>query len=152
MTAPTLETDSPVHADVGIPAPDGAHWELEDLSTAQGKESLGEVPMLVWDTFSGCVAHYTEEKVMDTLNGSSFRNTYQGIGRRLKVAGKSNAEIAQAILDWKPGLRAAQSPETRAKRAAADATKVVGGDAIALLLKRIARGEISVDENGQFVG
>jgi len=136
---------------LSIDAPQGAHWEWDEVKTAQGKESLGEVPLLVWDTLEGAVAHYTEEGVLNSLDGTSLRVSYQGIARRMKIAGKTDDEIAKAIIEFKPGKRAAgvSTPASRAKRAAAEAADAgVDGDAIAQLLKKIAAGEIDLASLG----
>lgn len=136
-----------------IAAPNGAHWEFEEVSTGHGKASLGEVPLLIWDDFNACVEYFTAEGVIAMLDGTSFRVSQQGIARRLKAAGKSNNEIAEAILKFRPGKRAgtAPTPVSRARKAAAEAATVVQGDAITLLLQRIAAGQVKIDESGNIV-
>lgn len=131
-------------------APEGAQWIWDEVRTGHGKESLGEVPLLEWLDANGAVALYGMEGVLAALNGTSFTVSYQGIARRMKLAGKSNEEIATAILAFRPGNRnvAAPTPVSRARKAAADAASVANGDAIAALLAKIARGEIVVDDSG----
>lgn len=129
-----------------VEAPAGSHWDWDEVKTAQGKESLGDVPLLVWDTLEGAVAHYTEAGVLATFDGTSLRVSYQGIARRMKVAGKSDDEIAKAIVDFKPGTRqtGVSTPASRARKAAASAVEAgVDGDVLAQLLAKIASGEIS---------
>lgn len=132
------------------PAPQGAKWTWDEVRTGHGKDSLGDVPLLEWEDPNGVVEHYGVEGLLAALNGTSLLVSYQGIARRMKIAGKSNEEIATAILAFKPGNRAVASPTpvSRARRAAAEAASVTNGDAIAALLAKIARGEISVDESG----
>lgn len=127
-----------------VEAPAGAHWEYEEVKTDRGQTSLGEVPLLVWDSVDAAVQFYGEEGVRDMLDGTSARVSFQSIGRRLKAAGKSDDEIAQAITAFRPGKRTTTStPVSRASRAAKSAAEATGnGDLVAALLEKIARGEI----------
>lgn len=132
-----------------LAAPSGSHWESEEVKTAKGATSLGEVPMLVWDTLEGAVAHYTEEGITAALDGTSFRVSFQNIARRFKIANKTDEEIAKAMVDFRPGKRAvgASTPASRAASQAKKAVEKVGGsDAIEKLLAKIASGELSADD------
>jgi len=131
-----------------VTAPAGAHFAFEEVKTAKGAESLGEVPILVWDSLSAAVTNFGEEGVCDVLDGTSLRVSYQGIARRLKGSGKSNDEIAQAQADFKPGKRAVgqSTPTSRARNSAARAADKVDGDLIAALMDKIAKGEISAQD------
>ena len=131
-----------------VTPPTGAHFESEELKTAKGTQSLGEVPILVWDDASAVTANFGEKGLLDILDGTSLRVSYQGIARRLKVAGKSDDEIANAQVQFKPGKRAGGSstPASRARKAAESASEKVGGDVVARLLERIAAGEITEDQ------
>lgn len=127
-------------------APDGAHFEYEEVKTAKGQSSLGNVPILVWDDLTKAIAHYTEEGVRDVLDGTSFRVSFQNIARRYKIANKTDEEIATAMVAFKPGKRTvgASTPASRAARLAKTATeKVGGGEAVEKLLAKIASGELS---------
>lgn len=127
-------------------APSGARFEYEEVKTAKGAESLGHVPILIWDNLDAAVAHYGEEGVRDVLDGTSLRVSFQNIARRFKAAGKSDEEIAQAEINFKPGKRAGgvSTPASRAARLAKSATEKVGGDdSVEKLLAAIAEGKIS---------
>lgn len=136
-----------------LPAPAGAQWIYDEVSTGNGKESLGNVPLLEWTDLQGAVDFYTLEGILSVLDGTSLRVSYQGIARRMKAAGKSVDEIAAKILEFRPGRRAVATPTpvSRAKAAAANAAAQVNGDAIAAFLARVAKGEVTLDENGQVV-
>lgn len=127
-------------------APDGAHFEYEEVKTAKGQSSLGNVPILVWDDLTKAIAHYTEDGVRDVLDGTSLRVSFQNIARRYKIANKTDEEIATAMVAFKPGKRTvgASTPASRAARLAKTATeKVGGGEAVEKLLAKIASGELS---------
>lgn len=138
-----------------IAAPSGARFEFEEVKTAKGAESLGHVPILIWDDLTAATAHYGEEGIRDVLDGTSLRVSFQNIARRFKANGKSDEEIAQAQINFKPGKRAGgvSTPASRAARLAKSATEKVGGsDAIEKLLEKINSGEISADELTALVG
>lgn len=127
-------------------APNGAHFEYEEVKTAKGAESLGSVPILIWDNLPAAVEFYGgEEAITDVLDGTSLRVSFQNIARRLKIAGKTDEEIAEAMLKFRPGKRQAgvSTPASRAARQAKAATEKVGGDAVEKLLAKIAAGELS---------
>lgn len=128
-----------------VAAPNGAHFDFEEVKTAKGSESLGLVPILIWDDLDAAISHYTPEGVRDILDGTSLRVSFQNIARRYKAAGKSNDEIATAQVNFKPGKRAGgvSTPVSRASRAAKQAAEKVDGDVVAALLEKIAKGELS---------
>jgi hypothetical protein len=129
-----------------VAAPAGAHFEYEEVKTAKGAESLGSVPILIWDGLKEAVEFYGgEEAITDVLDGTSLRVSFQNIARRLKIAGKTDEEIADAMLKFRPGKRqvGASTPASRAARQAKAATEKVGGDAVEKLLAKIAAGELS---------
>jgi hypothetical protein len=133
-----------------VAAPAGAHFEFEEVKTKRGTQSLGDQPILIWDSLDAMVNTYGEEGVLGTCDGTSFRVSFQGIARRMAAAGKSFDEIAQAELQFRPGKRAvgASTPVSRAARAAKKAADVMGdkADKITQLLERVAAGELSEDE------
>ena len=139
---------APAAPAVPLDTPEGAHFDREEVKTAKGTETLGEVPILIWDDQSKAVAYYTEEGILNVLDGTSLRVSFQNIARRLKVAGKSDVEIQNAMISFKPGKRAGgvSTPVSRAARAAKSAAEKVGdqGDLVTTLLEKIARGELSV--------
>jgi hypothetical protein len=150
-TAPEASTKTPAAPAapaVPLDVPAGAHFEREEVKTAKGTESLGEVPILVWDSVPEAITYYTEEGVQNILDGTSLRVSFQNIARRLKVAGKSDTDIQNAMISFKPGKRAGgvSTPVSRAARAAKTATEKIGdqGDLVTTLLEKIARGELSV--------
>ena len=137
---------------VSLTAPTGSHFEYEEVRTAKGTKSLGEVPILVWDDVQAMLAHYGEEGIKDMADGTSFRVSFQSIARRFKSVTKDGAEstktdddIAKAQIDFRPGKRqgGASTPVSRAKRAAGSAADKVGGDAVAALLEQIASGKLT---------
>lgn len=136
---------------ITVAAPEGAEFEFEVVKTAKGTQTLGEVPLLRFNTLPGLLAHLGEEGVLAIADGTSLRVSYQSIARRLKAAGKSDDEIAQAQVNFKPGKRVggASTPTTRAAKAAKQATeKGVDGDKIARLMEKIAAGELNLEELG----
>ena len=100
-------------------APAGSRWVFREVATNHGEVSLGERPILEWEPTAegveGARAHYTDEGVANSLNGTSLLVSYQGIARRLAIAGKApdknlsddevDAAIAKAILEFRPGKR-----------------------------------------------
>lgn len=147
-TAPEKETQAPAAPATPLECPAGAHFEREEVKTAKGTESLGEVPILVWDEVPAAIEYYTEEGVKNILDGTSLRVSFQNIARRLKVAGKSDVDIQNAQISFKPGKRAGgvSTPVSRASRAAKAAAEKAGdqGDLVTALLEKIARGELSM--------
>lgn len=128
-----------------VAAPDGAKFDYEEVKTAKGTESLGSVPILVWEDLPKATSFYGEEAIKDILDGTSLRVSFQNIARRLKIAGKTDEEIANAMVAFRPGKRVAgaSTPASRAARQAKAATEKVGGDAVEKLLAKIASGELS---------
>lgn len=127
-------------------APEGAEFVFDEVRTAKGSESLGEVPILHWNSIQSAIDYYGEQALLDVFDGTSLRVSFQSIARRYKLAGKSNAEIAQAQIDFRPGKRGggASTPESRAAKAARRASEnVQNKDLITGLLEKIASGELS---------
>jgi hypothetical protein len=127
-------------------APEGAHFDYEEVKTAKGQSSLGNVPILVWDNLDKATEFYTAEAICDVLDGTSLRVSFQNIARRYKIANKSDEEIATAMVQFRPGKRVvgASTPASRAARLAKTATeKVGGGETVEKLLAKIASGELS---------
>lgn len=149
-TATQPEAAAPAAPVVALDTPDGAHFDREEVKTAKGTETLGEVPILIWDDQSKAVAYYTEEGILNVLDGTSLRVSFQNIARRLKVAGKTDIEIQNAMISFKPGKRAGgvSTPVSRAARAAKQAAEKVGdqGDLVTQLLEKIAKGDLSVED------
>lgn len=133
-----------------VAAPAGAHFAFDEVKTDRGTKSLGEVPLMVWDSLDGAVEHYGDEGVLASLDGTSLRVSFQSIARRMKIAGKSDDEIAAAQAEFKPGKRAVgvSTPVTRSKRAAGQAAEALGeeADVVTDLLKKVAAGELSADD------
>lgn len=135
--------------DLTVTAPEGAHFEFEEVRTAKGAESLGEVPILIWDNASAAIAQYGEEGVRDILDGTSLRVSFQSIARRMRAAGKTDDEIATAQVAFRPGKRAvgASTPESRAAKSARSAVAKSGNaDLITALLDKVAKGELSNED------
>lgn len=137
-------------AELQVSAPSGAKFEYEEVKTAKGAESLGNVPILVFEDLDSAVEHFGggdvgRQAVMDVLDGTSLRVSFQNIARRLKIAGKTDEEIATAQVNFKPGKRqgGASTPVSRAAKAAKSAAEKVDGDIVSALLEKIARGELS---------
>lgn len=134
-----------------IMPPEGSHWEFDEVRTKKGTESLGDAPILVWDTVAGAIAHYGEEGVKNSFDGTSFRVSYQGIARRMKIAGKTDDEIAAALVEFKPGNRTpgVSTPASRAGNAAKKAVAAgVDADKVTKLLEAAAAGEIDLSQFG----
>lgn len=137
-------------SELNTTAPDGAQFVYEEVKTAKGQSSLGNVPMLVWTNLSKAIAHYgSEEAITDVLDGTSLRVSFQNIARRYKIANKSDEEIAAAMIAFRPGKRVvgASTPASRAASSAKKAVEKIGGGAeVELLLAKIASGEISQED------
>ena len=134
-----------------VAAPTGAHFEMEEVKTAKGQTSLGEVPILIWDDVDALEAHITKEGIINMADGTSLRVSYQSIARRGRAikakdgSTQTDDQIAQAQVDFKPGKRVGgvSTPKSRAKSAAGAAAEKVDGDLVSALLKKIADGELS---------
>lgn len=134
-------------AAVAVEAPAGSHFDYESVKTANGTQDLGLVPILVWDEVPAAREYYGDEGICNVLDGTSLRVSFQGIARRLRAAGKTDDEIAKAQVDFRPGKRtgASSTPQSRAARAAKQAVeKGVDSDALALLMQKIASGEVDL--------
>lgn len=134
---------------VTVSAPDGAHFASEEVRTKAGTESLGEVPLLVWDDAAKAVTFYGDEGIKSILDGTSLRVAFQSIARRGKAKKLTDDQIAQQMVDYRPGTRAVgvSTPASRARTAAAKAVdKGVDADKLNELLEKVAKGEISVDD------
>ena len=137
-----------------LEAPAGSHFDFDEVKTKGGSQSLGEVPILIWDDVNAAVGHYTEDGVKNILDGTSLRVSFQGIARRMRIAGKSDDEIADAMLKFRPGQRqvGAATPASRAARSAKQAAEKVDGDTIAAFLKKVAEGGISEEDLASLTG
>lgn len=136
-----------VSASLTVAAPEGAHFEFEEVKTARGATSLGNVPLLIWDDLDAAVAHYGVSGVMDVLDGTSLRVSFQNIARRYKAANKSNDEIAAAQIAFRPGKRpTGTTPKSRATKAVSAAAEKVGGDTVAKILEAIANNSLSAEQ------
>jgi hypothetical protein len=133
-----------------VSAPEGAEFIYDEVKTERGQKSLGEWPLLVWKDIDAAVAHYGTAEILDILDGTSLRVSFQSINRRMALAGKSQDEAAKAQVDFKPGKRGggASTPASRVSRQARAAVEKggVNADAVAAFLERLARGEISEDQ------
>ena len=133
-----------------LQAPEGAHFDMEVVSNKAGVEF--DVPILIWDDLDKAVAFYTEEGILNVLDGTSVRVQMQGIARRM-VQGKepvTEDDIAKAQVEYRPGQRRVgeATPASRTARAAKKAVeaKPEVADALAALLDRIASGKVSAEE------
>jgi hypothetical protein len=133
-----------------VTAPKGAHFEFEEVRTDRGAKSLGNVPILVWDELDEAVENYGEESVLNVLDGTSLRVSFQGMARRMRAAEKSDDEIGTAQIEFKPGTRqpGQSTPVSRAKASARRAAERLGddADAITALLDKVASGEIDKEK------
>ena len=134
--------------EINVTAPEGAHFEFDEVKTERGQRSLGEWPLLVWDSLDAARAHYGDDGVLEALDGTSFRVSFQSINRRYALAGKTHDEAAQAQTEFKPGKRGGgtSTPASRTARAARAAVESgANADAVTAFLEKLARGEISED-------
>lgn len=131
-----------------VSAPAGSHFEFEEVKTAGGTKPLGQAPILVWDSLESARQTYGDEGITDVLDGTSLRVSFQGIARRGRIAGKSDDDIAQQQVEFRPGKRAVgqSTPVSRARRAASTAAEKVDGDVLASFLSKVAAGEISQED------
>lgn len=129
-----------------LTAPEGAEFEQEEVKTARGTKSLGEVPILAWRSLEKAREYFGDEGILDILDGTSLRVSYQNIARRYAQVGKTMDEIAQAQINFRPGKRAAavSTPVSRAGNAARRAAEKMGDQAenITAFLEKVARGEV----------
>lgn len=133
-------------SELTVAAPAGAHFEMEEVKTKKGTETLGLVPILIFDEYQALLDKYGEEGIRNIADGTSVRVSFQSIARRLKAAGKDDNTIAQAQLDFKPGTRVGgvAKPENKAARAAKQASEKIGDpDLVTKFLEKVARGELS---------
>ena len=133
-------------AGLTVSAPDGADFEYDEVKTAGGTQSLGNVPLLVWKDADKARAYYGDEGILAIMDGTSLRVSFQSIARRHKAAKKTDDEIAKAQIDFRPGKRVVgeSTPQSRAKRAAGDvASKLSNPELLTTLLEKIKNGEIS---------
>lgn len=139
---------------LSVQAPTGAHFEFDEVKTNHGTQSLGDVPILVWDDPAAATAQYGAEGICNILDGTSLRVSFQAIGRRMRAAGKTDDEIATAQLAFRPGTRqvGVATPVSRAAKAAKSAAEKVDGDIIAAFMAKVASGEISAEDMKSFVG
>lgn len=137
-------------AAVTVAAPAGSHFESEEVRTQRGEKSLGEQPILVWDDLAAARTHYGDEGIINSLDGTSLRVSFQSIARRFAMAGKTADDIAKAQVEFKPGKRqgGVSTPVSRARNMAAKAADKLGekGDLVATFLARVAAGEISDED------
>lgn len=135
--------------ELSLEAPDGARWDYGEVKTNRGTQSLGKVPILVWDDPQKAIEFYGQEAFLAAFNNTGLRVPFQSIARRKRVAGVVDAnEIAQEMIDYKPGEteRAAPTAASRAASAAKRATEALsegGKDLFTTLLDKVAKGEIS---------
>lgn len=131
-----------------VTAPEGSHFEFDEVKTAKGTQSLGDVPILVWDNAQAMIEFYGEQGVLDMADGTSARVSFQSIARRLKAAGKTDDEIATKQIEFRPGKRSvgASTPASRAANSAKKASEKVSGDVLDQFLKKVAAGELSEDD------
>lgn len=135
-------------SELTVQAPSGAHFEFEEVKTAKGTQTLGDVPILVWDSLDAMRAFYGDEGVLAVADGTSLRVSFQNIARRFRAAKepKSDDDIAKAQVDFRPGKRAVgqSTPQSRAASAAKKAVEKTGGsEAVTKLLEDIASGKLS---------
>lgn len=147
-------------------APAGASWRFDEVRTNHGTETLGERPLLQWNDIEGARAYLGDDGVCNALNGTSLLVSYQGIARRITIAGSApdknksdeeiNFEIAEAQLKFKPGKRTGEAtPASAAARSAknvADAVGDKGAAGLKALLDKIkakvASGELDPESIG----
>lgn len=139
---------------LSVQAPTGAHFEFDEVKTNHGTQSLGDVPILVWDDPQAALAFYGNEGICNILDGTSLRVSFQSTARRMRAAGKTDDEIADAEIKFRPGTRqvGVATPVSRAARAAKSAAEKVDGDVIAAFMAKVADGSISADDLKSFVG
>lgn len=131
-------------------APEGAKFEYDEVKTQRGQSSLGEVPILVWENVDKAREFYGDEAIADVLNGTSLRVSFQSIARRQKIAGKTDDDIAKAMVEFRPGKRVGgvSTPVSRARTQAAAAAEKLGDQSSLLneILAKVAAGTITAEE------
>lgn len=150
MTAPAVAPTEPVvpaSTELTLQAPDGAHWEFEEVKTEKGTKSLGkENPILVWDDLDKARAHYTDEGLRSIMDGTSLRVSFQNIIRRGRASNKSFDDIAKLQIDFRPGKRVVgeSTPASRVARQAKAAAEAgtVSEDNMSKLLELIKSGKL----------
>jgi hypothetical protein len=136
-------------------APSGAHFEYEEVRTKGGTVKLGEVPILVWDSLDSAVAFYGEAGLLAIADGTSLRVSFQNIARRARQANKTDDDIAQAQVGFRPGKRQVgeSTPGSRVAKAAKQAVDKGGdADAIEKFLAKVAAGEFSAEDLAALAG
>src|SRR5690606_646092 len=105
-------------------------------------------------SWEGALEFYGPADFQSIVLGGSLRVAFQSIARRMKQAGKTDDEIAQAQISYRPGKQAVgrTTPKSPARKGAEAAAEKVGGDVVARLLERIANGEISPDDAAALAG
>lgn len=152
MTAPATNGTTPTNF-LKNP-PEGFYWDFDEVKTDRKQKSLGEVPILTAkdgeEGAQGLMNKYGAQGICDIFNGTSGRVSFQAISRRLKLAGKSDEEIAAAQVAFAPGKRQGgqSTPVSRAANEAKNLAKKVNGDAIAELLAKVASGQIDLRSLG----
>ena len=109
------------------------------------KDGGPKLPVLTWSVLDGAVKFMGEEAVLKALNGSGLGQGYKNSARRLAKNKRSEADIAQAQIDYRPGERGrAILPKTALRRATVAARSKVDDVQLAILLEKIAAGEVDV--------
>jgi hypothetical protein len=142
--------------ELSIQAPEGAEFVYDEVKTERGQKSLGEWPLLVWRDVEAARIHYGDDAILDILDGTSVRVSFQSINRRMAIAGKTHDDAAKAQVEFKPGKRGGgqSTPASRVARQARTAVEKSGVDAdvVSSFLERLARGEISQEQLAAFGG
>lgn len=137
-------------SDLTVQAPEGSHFEFDEVKTQGGQQSLGEWPILVWDDVDKARDHYGDEGLKSIWDGTSLRVSFQAIMRRHALGSKTADECATAQIAFRPGKRVvgASTPVSRASNTARRAAEKLGDKADLLqgLLARIEKGEISAED------
>lgn len=126
-------------------APAGFRFDFEEVKTERGTKSLGQVPILVCEDVEAALEKYGAQGVVNVLDGTSLRVSFQGIARRMKAAGKTDDEIAEAQLKFVPGNRQVgeSTPASRSKRIAGEAAgKLSDPSILEAFLAKVKSGEI----------
>lgn len=143
-------------AELTVSPPEGAEFVFDEVKTDRGAKSLGMVPLLRWTDPNAALEFYGEEGIVDILDGTSLRVSFQSIARRGKISEKSDDDIAKAQIEFRPGKRAvgASTPVSRAKRSAGKAAEALGeeGDAVSALLDAVATGQLSAEDIKALIG
>ena len=124
-----------------VDAPEGAAWVIQSLD----KDGGPKLPILTWNSTDKLIAFMGEGAVLKALNGSGLGQGYKNSARRLAKNKRDEAGIAQAQLDYRPGERGrAILPKTALRRATVAAQGKVDDAQLAILLEKIAAGEVDV--------